>query len=380
MIMEGIGKVVVAVDSFKGSLSSREVADAVREGVLEVFPEAVVVGVTVADGGEGTVETILENIEGKLVAVFAHNPLGRLIEASYGIIDQGTTAVIEVASACGLTLLSDEERNPLEASTYGLGEMIADALKRGCRKFIIGLGGSATNDAGMGMLCALGYKFYDSEGGVLKGCGSALAKIASIDDSEVMPEVVDSEFIAACDIDNPLYGSLGAAYVFAPQKGADEAMVELLDKGLQNFARVVCEFCGKEISEIPGAGAAGGLGGSLAGLLSAEIVSGIEVVLDAINFDRTISGADLVITGEGKIDAQTARGKAPLGILKRAKSQGIKVIALGGLVEDCPEVERLGFDAILQTTPPEMPLSTALNPAIAKANITNTLIEYLQKV
>ncbi len=374
MIMKDIGKVVIASDSFKGSLQSGEVAEAVRKGVLKVFPEAEVLGVTVADGGEGMTDAVMENAEGEYVTMIAHDPLGRLVEVSYGIIDDGHTAIIEVAAACGLTLLSDEERNPLESSTYGLGEMIADALKRGCRKFIIGLGGSATNDAGMGMLCALGYKFYDSEGQLLKGCGSSLEEIASIDSSEVIPEVFESEFIAACDVDNPLYGPLGAAYVFAPQKGADETMVKLLDDGLRNFARVVMGFCGKDISEVPGAGAAGGLGGALTGFLGADILPGIEVVLDAVRFDKLIAGADLVITGEGKIDAQTSRGKAPLGILKRAKAQGIKTIAIGGLVEDCPEVERLGFDAILQTTPSNMPLTTALNPQTAKLNITNTII------
>ncbi len=372
--MEGIRKIVVASDSFKGSLRSGEVAEAVREGVLKVFPEAEVLGVTVADGGEGMTDAVMENTEGEYVTMIAHDPLGRPVEVSYGIIDYGYTAIIEVAAACGLTLLSDEDRNPLEASTYGLGEMIADALSRGCRKFIIGLGGSATNDAGMGMLCALGYKFYDSEGLLLKGCGSSLEEIASIDSSMVIPEVFESEFIAACDVDNPLYGPSGAAHVFAPQKGADETIVKLLDDGLKNFARVVWEFCGKDISETPGAGAAGGLGGALTGFLDADILSGIEVVLDAIKFDKIIAGTDLVIAGEGKIDAQTSRGKAPLGILKRAKAQVIKTIAIGGLVEDCPEVERLGFDTILQTTPPNMPLTTALNPQTAKLNIINTII------
>ncbi len=372
--MEGIGKVVIASDSFKGSLRSGEVAEAVREGILSVFPEAEVLGVTVADGGEGMTDAVMENTEGEYVTIIAHDPIGRPVEVSYGIIDDGYTAIIEVAAACGLTLLSDEDRNPLEASTYGLGEMIADALSRGCRKFIIGLGGSATNDAGMGMLCALGYKFYDSEGLLLKGCGSSLEEVTSIDSSMVIPKVFESEFIAACDVDNPLYGPSGAAHVFAPQKGADETIVKLLDDGLKNFARVVWEFCGKDISEIPGAGAAGGLGGTLTGFLDADILSGIDVVLDAIKFDKIIAGADLVITGEGKIDAQTSRGKAPLGILKRAKAQGIKVIALGGLVEDCPEVERLGFETILQTTPPNMSLTTALNPQTAKLNITNSII------
>ncbi len=375
-IMKGMGKIVVAADSFKGSLESGEVADAVRIGLKSIWPEAEVVKVAVADGGEGTTDVILGNLEGERVRLTVHDPLERLIEAEYGIIDNGTTAVIEAAAACGLTLLTHEERNPMITSTYGVGEMIADALGRGCRKFIIGLGGSATNDGGMGMLSALGYKFHDQLGQLLKGCGSALLETASIDESEVIPEIFESEFIAACDVDNPLHGPSGAAFVFAPQKGADRRIVEELDRGLKHYADIVREFCGRDISDIPGAGAAGGLGGALVGFLNAGLVSGIDVLLDAIKFDSIISEADLIITGEGKIDSQTARGKVPAGILKRAKAQGIKVIALGGLVENTPEVSALGFDAILQITPPNMPLSTALQPETTKTNIISTLQKY----
>ncbi len=375
-IMENIGKVVVAADSFKGSLGSEEVAEAVRIGLKSVYPEAEVIKVAVADGGEGTTDVILNSLEGKAVNLTVHDPLGRPIEAKYGIIENGSTAVIEAAAACGLTLLAPEERNPMITSSYGVGEMISDALARGCRKFIIGLGGSATNDGGIGMLSALGYEFHNQLGQLLNGCGSSLMEVASINDSEVIPEIFESEFIVARDVDNPLYGPYGAAFVFAPQKGADSLMTEELDKGLKHYAGIVREFCGKDISYIPGAGAAGGLGGALAGFLNARLLSGIDILLDAIKFDSSISGADLVITGEGKIDSQTARGKVPAGVLKRARAQNIRTIAIAGLVERTPEIDSLGFHTILQITPPDMPLSTAIQPEAAKANIIYTLQKY----
>ncbi len=367
-------KIVIASDSFKGSLTSSQVADAVCEGVKLVYPEAEVIKINVADGGEGTTEAILDSIEGQHVTLNVCDPLGRKIQASYGLIDNGLTAVIETAAASGLTLLSPEERNPLLTSTFGTGEMIADALRRGCRKFMIGLGGSATNDGGMGMLSALGYRFMDSEGNTLKDCGDSLNLIESIDDFKVLKEIAQCEFLIACDVNNPLYGPEGAAYVFAPQKGADREMVQKLDDGLKNLAKQVETFTRKDISSIPGSGAAGGLGAAFIAFTNCRIIRGIDMVLDAIKFDELIAGADLIITGEGKIDKQTAMGKVPFGILKRTEVQGIKTIAIGGIVENYS----LGFDSILQITPKEQELEFAMKADIAKSNIITAISAYLQ--
>ncbi len=377
--MNIIRKVVVAADSFKGSLGSAEVAEAVRDGMCEVLPGVEVVCVRVADGGEGTMEAIMEGIggaDGGRVAAEAAGPLGRRIQVEYGIIENGGTAVIETAAASGLTLLTAEERDPMMASTFGTGELIADAVSRGCRKILVGLGGSATNDGGLGMLSALGYRFLDSEGNILPGCGSSLSKVASVDDSGKLSELTDTEFIVACDVKNPLYGPDGAAYVFAPQKGADRKVVEELDKGLRHFSGIIRDFCGKDISSMPGAGAAGGLGGAFMAFLNSRITSGIDMVLDAVQFDRIISGADLIITGEGKIDRQTGQGKTPLGILQRANNQGIKTTAIGGIVEFC-DIASLGFDAVIQVTPADMPIEEAMQPETAKINIKKAIKAYL---
>ncbi len=366
-------RIVVASDSFKGSLTSIEVAEAVGEGILAVYPDAEIIKINVADGGEGTTEAILESTDGEIVTAEASDPLGRKIKTFYGLTGNGRTAIIEVAAASGLTLLSPSERNPMAASTFGTGEIIVDAIDRGCRKFMIGLGGSATNDCGLGMLTALGYKFHDSYGNTLDGCGVSLARVASIDDSNVHPHLHDCEFTVACDVDNPLFGPRGAAYTFAPQKGADMHMVHELDEGLRNFSMRIHEFCGKDVSTIPGSGAAGGLGAAFMGFTDCSMVRGIDMVLDAVHFEEIISGADLVITGEGRIDEQTARGKVPAGILKRAKNQGIKIVAIGGTVA----CQNLGFDATIQITPTGMALETAMQPEIAKGNIAKAVKAYL---
>ncbi len=366
-------KIVIASDSFKGSLTSSEVADAVSEGVRRHHPSAEIIRINVADGGEGTTAAILDSTEGELVTLEVSDPLGRKIEASYGLIDHGRTAVIEIAAASGLTLLSHSERNPMYTSTFGTGEMIADALKRGCRKFMIGLGGSATNDGGMGMLTALGYEFYDKEGRRLDACGASLGKISTFDGSAAVQKLDESEFIIACDVNNPLYGHNGAACVFGPQKGADGSMVVNLDNGLRNLSEIIKIKLGKDVSYIPGAGAAGGLGGAFIAFMNARLVPGIEMVLDAIKFDDLVHGADLVITGEGRIDRQTPMGKVPYGVLKRAKNMGIKTIVLGGSIEECAETRSMGFDALIQITPAGMPIETAMQPEIAKSNIKQAI-------
>ncbi len=370
-------KIVIASDSFKGSLSSLEVAKAVSAGVMAVFPEAEVVKVNVADGGEGTMEALLTALGGVRVRMAATDPLGRSVEAEYGLLDE-STAVIEMAAASGLVLLAPEERMPLLTSTCGTGELIADALKRGCRKIYAGIGGSATNDGGMGMLAALGYKFYDETGSLLQPCGTALSRVAKIDASEALPELQNAEFVVACDVDNPLYGPQGAAHVYAPQKGAAPEEVRLLDMGLRHFAAKVHSFTGISIADVPGAGAAGGLGGAFLAFMKAKLASGIDMLLEAVRFDALISGAALVITGEGRIDRQTAMGKTPAGVLRRAKAQGIPVIAIGGSVQQCPETDTLGFKAVIGVTPENMPLDEAMRPAVASKNITAAITEVLK--
>ena len=365
-------RIVVASDSFKGSLTSEEVALNVEAGIFRVCPSCRVDKVCVADGGEGTIEALCQTLGGEIVEKTVSDPLGRPVRASYAVLADGQTAVMEMSEASGLPLLKECERNPLRTSTYGTGELIADALKRGCRKFLVGIGGSATNDAGMGMLSALGFRFLDADGNVLPGIGESLNYVADIDDSEVLPAVSEAGFTVACDVDAPLYGPRGAACVFAPQKGADPDTVKVLDEGLRHFSEVLIRCLGKDVTEISGAGAAGGLGGGFMAFLNATLTPGIEMVLDAIDFDAVISGADLVITGEGRIDSQTLGGKAPYGIMLRAKKQGIKVAAIGGSVGlDDASARAAGFDFICQATPDDMPLETAMLKDIASANVRN---------
>lgn len=386
-------KIVIASDSFKGSLASIEVAQSIEMGILDVFPSCDVVKVAVADGGEGTMDALCQSLGGKVVRIPVEDPIGRTINASYVILEDGNTAVLEMSSASGLTLLTPAERNPMLTSTYGTGQLIDDAIGRGCRRFLVGIGGSATNDAGMGMLTALGYRFLDAEGNELPGAGPSLSKVCGIDCSGVSQAVRDSEFIVACDVDSPLYGPDGAAYVFAPQKGADPDMVKALDDGLRHYADVVASYTGKipmhggpsctgetsimkDAASMSGAGAAGGLGYAFVAFFGARLQRGVDMVLDAVGFDSIIEGADLVITGEGRIDAQTLTGKTPYGVLQRASRQNIPVIALAGSVA---LDDSSGFTAIRQITPPDMQLSEAMLPAVASANLRRTISTLLQQ-
>ena len=365
-------RVVVATDSFKGSLSSREVADAVEQGIRDCIPECDVIKVAIADGGEGTTAAIIENLGGEIVEIEVCDPLGRKISAQYAIIEESKTAIIELSSASGLPLLKIGERNPIVTSTFGTGEIVADAIRRGYRQFLIGIGGSATNDGGIGLLRALGFRFLDSNGMELIGGGEILEKIDDIDDSRALSELSECNFIVACDVTNPFYGEQGAAYIFAPQKGATPEMVEQLDRGLRNFARVIKEFSGVDIGEMEGAGAAGGVGGGLKALLNATLVRGIDMVLDAIGFQQTIEECDLIITGEGKIDRQTTMGKAPSGVLAVANRSHIPTIAIGGSVEWCEELQNSAFTAIEAVTPEGIPLAEAIKAKTAKNNIRHT--------
>ena len=371
-------KIVIASDSFKGSMSSVDVAQAAAKGIREVLPDSQVVAVNVADGGEGTVEAIVDALGGEIVKVEVSDPLGRTIEASYGIA--GDTAIMEMAAASGLPLLKSEERNPWLTSTYGTGEMIMDAIARGCRKFLVGIGGSATNDAGTGMLQAMGFRFYDANGEVIDRCaGGRMADIARIDDSQVSEEVRQSVFTVACDVDTPFCGLEGAAPVFAPQKGADAEMVSQLDAGMASLAKVIADKYAVDVVPVAGAGAAGGMGGAFYAFLHATLKKGIDMVLDAIDFDTTIQGADLVITGEGKVDFQTAKGKTAAGVLARAKKQHIPVIAIGGCVEMCDSLLQMGFAGIYPILEEKVPLEVAMQRDFAMSNVTKTVARVLSK-
>lgn len=317
-------KIVIASDSFKGTLTSMEVADSVEKGIYAVFPYCDVVKLNVADGGEGTMDAVCSVRSSRKIEVEVSDPLGREITASYAVLDDGT-AVVEMAMASGLTLLSPEERNPMLTSTYGTGQMIAHALACGCRRFLIGIGGSATSDAGIGMLSALGYNFLDAGGNLLPCIGASLNDIYSIDDSSVIPSLKDAHFRVACDVDSPLYGPAGTAYVFAPQKGADAHMVESLDAGLEHFASIVGYDPG-----FHGAGAAGGMGYALKAFLDTEIIRGVDMILDAADFDQVIQDADMVITGEGRYDLQTKSGKTVHGVMARAHRKNIPVMVVAG--------------------------------------------------
>ena len=365
-------KIVIASDSFKGSLTSVEVAQAATRGIKAVYPDCNVVAVNVADGGEGTIEAVVDALGGQIVHTTVSDPLGRPIQARYGIA--GEKAIIEMAAASGLPLLQPAERNPWMTSTYGTGEMIMDAIQRGCSQFLIGIGGSATNDAGTGMLQALGFKFYDFNGKEIIDCrGGRLQDIADLDDTFVPKAVREAQFIVACDVDTPFCGPEGAAPVFAPQKGADAEMVAKLDAGMTSFAHVIENKYGINIVPVTGAGAAGGMGGGFRAFLNASLQRGIDMVLDAIDFDYTIQSANLIITGEGKIDFQTAKGKTAAGVLARAKKQNIPVIAIGGCVEICESVKQMGFAGIYPITEEKLPLEIAMQAEVAAMNVEKTV-------
>lgn len=370
-------KVVIASDSFKGSMTSKEVAQASEKGIHNVYPNCEVIQVNVADGGEGTVEAIVEALGGEIIVAEVTNPLGRKIKAHYGVV--GNTAIMEMAAASGLPLLKVDERNPWDTSTYGTGEMIMDAIHRGCRKFLVGIGGSATNDAGTGMLQALGFRFYDSNGREIDNCcGGRMADIMRIDDSVVPTAIRESEFIVACDVDTPFCGPEGAAAVFAPQKGADAKMVEQLDAGMASLADIINKTYGVNIVPLPGAGAAGGMGGAFYAFMNATLQKGVDMVLDAIGFDAILQDADLVITGEGKVDDQTAKGKTAAGVLLRAKKQHIPVIVIGGCVEMCDAVSKMGFTGIYPIIEEKVALELAMQRDFAMNNVTKTVARIMQ--
>lgn len=373
-------KIIIAPDSFKGSLTSVEVADAIEAGIKEVFPNCETVKIPIADGGEGTMDTLVSALGGQKVKVKVHDPLMRPIEVEYGLVNNGKTAVIEMAVASGITLLKKHEQNPLTTSTFGTGELIKDALIRGCRSFMIGIGGSATNDAGTGMLKALGYRFLDKKGEDTDGTGNSLQSIFTIDETGAMPELKEAQFTIACDVNNPFSGPNGAAYVYAPQKGATLQIVKKLDEGMESLRQLIKKEKEIDLNSVPGAGAAGGLGGAFVAFFNAQLKPGIEMVLEAVDFEKHLKNADLVITGEGKLDKQTGMGKAASGILDAANKKSVPVIAIGGSVEEVKNLNKRGFISLFSIVPSPMLLENALQKDIAQRNITQTTEQIMRTI
>lgn len=355
-------KIVVAPDSFKGNLTAVEVANHIEAGIRQADKNIEVVKIPVADGGEGTVEALVEATGGEIVKKKVHGPLMTEVDSFFGVLGDGKTAVIEMAACSGITLIPKEKLNPLLTTTYGVGELITAAKDFGCTKIILGIGGSATNDGGMGMAQALGYRFYDKQNNQIGQGGKYLCEVAGIDASNYCKEIDAIEIITACDVNNPLCGLNGASYIYGPQKGATPEMIELLDKGLRNFADVIKKDLKKDIAEIPGSGAAGGLGGGIIAFLnSAKLCSGIDMVINTCNFEAAVKDCDLLITGEGRTDSQTAHGKAVVGLAKVAKKYNIPVLCLSGsLSEGYDEIYKHGVDAAFSSLIAPMTLEQAL--------------------
>lgn len=326
-------KAVLIPDSFKGTMSSMEICEIMAEAIRVHYPAAEIISVPVADGGEGSVDAFLRAMDGEKVTLTVKGPYMGDMEAFYGLVDGGETAVIEMAACAGLPLVG-ESRQAHKTTTYGVGQLMAYALEQGCKKIVIGLGGSATNDLGCGAAAAMGVQFLDRDGNAFVPVGESLCKIRSISLEGLHPRVGEVEIITMCDIDNPLYGKNGAAHIFGPQKGADPAMVKELDKGLKSASDVIKEQLGVDVADLPGAGAAGGMGGGMVAFFGSKLQMGIETVLDTVDFDHLIQGADIVFSGEGKIDHQSLRGKVVVGVARRCKKKEVPLIAVVGDIGD----------------------------------------------
>jgi glycerate 2-kinase len=357
-------RILIAPNAFKGSISAYNAAKAIEEGIRRVVPDAECILLPIADGGDGTAEVLVHGTGGRFINAKVLNPLGRSISTTFALLSDGTTAMIEMANASGLRLISSEERNPLRTTTYGTGQLIKAALNVGARKIIIGLGGSATVDGGAGMAQALGARLLDTQGDDITYGGGSLSDLHAIDISGLDPRLRECEIIAACDVDNPLVGENGSAAIFGPQKGATPDMVTQLDANLAHLAQIIQRDLGVDVLTIPGGGAAGGIAAGLIAFCGARLYPGTDLVLDTLELDHYVQGVDLVITGEGRIDGQTAHGKAPVGVAARAKRYGIPVVALAGGIGDGAEaLYAHGIDVIMPIVARPMLLEDAMRDA-----------------
>jgi glycerate kinase len=362
-------KVVIAIDSLKGSLTSIEAANAIKKGILSACDAEVVIK-PLADGGEGTVEALIAGMNGITKKITVTGPLFDKVNCIYGQLPESKTAIIEMSAAAGITLVPEALKNPMNTTTYGVGEIIKDAIRDGCRNFIIGIGGSATNDCGLGMLQALGFEFYNKERQPVGADGKSVAEIEYISTEHALPELQECSFSVACDVNNPLYGPNGASYVYGPQKGATPEIVTFLDEGIKHFSERVRELLGKDNATIPGTGAAGGLGYAFVTFLNATLESGINIILKEIALENDIKDADIVITGEGRLDYQTAMGKAPIGVAKLAKKYGAIVLAFAGsTTSDAEKCNEEGIDAYFDIISSIMTLEEAIDSKNAALNM-----------
>ncbi len=412
-----IMKILIAIDSFKGSLSSKEAGEAIKNGILRVVPDAEVLISPLADGGEGTVETLLEALGGSLETVRVKGPLFQEVEAHYGILTEleksqaetesntqretltkiyskthsdtypktkfspkdGKLAIMEMSQASGITLLSPEKRNPLKTGSYGVGEMILDAYHKGCRRFLIGIGGSATNDGGIGMLTALGFRFTKKNGEEISPIGEGLKDLAEIENASVPEGLLQCSFQIACDVENPLYGENGASLIYGFQKGGNKEMLSQMDLWMKHYSKLVKEYNPAANPEAPGSGAAGGLGFAFRSFLQGELKSGVSLILEETKLSEKMQGADLVITGEGRLDEQSAMGKAPIGVAKLAKEQGIPVIAFAGAVtEGAKACNPAGIGAYFPILREITTLEDAMKKETAKQNLADTVEQVMR--
>ena len=370
-------KFVLIPDSFKGTLSSVQICKITAAKIREHFPDSKILEIPVADGGEGSVDAFLLAVGGEKIKVKVKNPYFEDMDSYFGLIDGGKTAVVEMASCAGLPLV-ENRKDPRLTTTYGVGQLMLAAAERGVKKIVVGLGGSATNDGGCGAAAAAGAKFYNKEGREFIPTGGTVIDIESIDLEGINKVFKDIEIITMCDIDNPMYGPFGASYVFAPQKGADEKCVEELDKGIENLSRVIAETTGKDISQIPGTGAAGAMGAGMVAFFNAKLQMGIQTVLDTVRFDEKIADADYIFTGEGKLDAQSLRGKVVMGIAQRAQQQEKKVIAVVGGADDknIKEVYRMGVTAVFPIN--RLPQDFSVSRQYSAENLSYTMDNILR--
>lgn len=367
-------KIVVAIDSLKGSLSSLEAGEAIKCGILKAIPNADVCVRPLADGGEGTVEALALGMGGKLESTEVTGPLGEKVNCLYGILEESKTAIIEMSGAAGITLVPDAKRNPLHTTTYGVGEVIKDAISKGCRHFIVGIGGSATNDGGIGMLQALGYGMLDKDGNQVPFGAKGLKEIETITDDHVIPELKECSFRIACDVTNTLCGEFGCSAVFGPQKGAVPTMIIQMDKWLANYAKLTSAKYEKADAEYPGTSAAGGMGFAFLAYTNAVLESGIKIILEETKLESYVKDADVIVTGEGRLDGQTVFGKAPIGVAKIAKKYDKPVLAFAGTVtEDATLCNEHGIDAFFPILRRIQTLQEAMEPAIARENMVTTV-------